>query len=56
MSEKASLEGFMLLWRSSGMYYRMGMLQRLTEANENKFYKAMKIETPADLRKALLSK
>lgn len=50
----AKLDGFVLLWRSSSEWYRLGMLQKLTEANENKFYKAMKIETPADLRKALL--
>lgn len=54
MSDQAKLDGFMLLWRSSGMYYRLGMLQRLTEKTENRFYKAMKIETPADFRKALL--
>lgn len=55
MSDQAKLDGFILLWRSSGMWYRMGMLQKLTEKTENRFYKAMKIETPADLRRAILN-
>ena len=54
MSDQAKLDGFILLWRSSGKWYRVGMLEKLTDKNEHRFYKAMKIETPADFRKALL--
>ena len=54
MSESAFLDGLKTLWGAVSPQTRVWILQQLTERTENKFYKAMKIETPADLRKAIV--
>ncbi len=54
MSESSFLDGLKTLWGAVSPQTRVWILQQLTERTENKFYKLMKIETPADLRKALL--
>ena len=54
MSDPATLEGYLLGWRSSSPIYRLHILGMLTDLDENEFYKLMKIKSPSDFRKALL--
>lgn len=54
MSESAFLDGLKTLWGAVSPQTRVWILQQLTERTENKFYKLMKWETIADMRKAIV--
>lgn len=57
MSDEATAEGFVMGWRSSGPYYRMGAiipaLNKQPKVRE-RFLKTLKLSTAADFMEALV--